>query len=139
MPTDNDFPAAPYTPRPTPDPGTIEFHVSAHTAGGSSVPEPWGDQDKYADCRTLPQAKEWAAKTMASDSRVHHCNIRESVKGPHGTGWTAGRHLQTVSRPPSPEALANLAQEVRTVGLQPAPLRALPPHLRSARRSGGRS
>jgi hypothetical protein len=105
-----------------PEPGTVEFHVSAHDNTGSAVAEPiWRDMDQYADLRTLPEARDWARKTIQADPRVDHCRIRESVKGPHGTGWTPGRHLETVKRPPSPEQLRDLAAQVRTAGLQPAP------------------
>lgn len=137
MPTDNDFPAPPPPAVPQRTWPRTEFHVSAHDARGSSVPEPiWRDMDQYADCQTLAQAREWAHQTIAADPRVSSCEIRESVQPFKGSSWMPGRHLETISRPPEGQELRNLAQEVRTVGLQPAPLRALPPHLRAARRSG---
>jgi hypothetical protein len=49
----------------------------------------------------LDQAREWAAKIIASDSRVAAVHIRESVQEYEGCSWKAGRHVDTIGRPAS--------------------------------------
>jgi hypothetical protein len=46
----------------------------------------------------LDQAREWAAKVFAADSRVAAVSIRQSIQEYDGCSWKAGRHVETVSR-----------------------------------------
>jgi hypothetical protein len=63
---------------------------------------------------TLAQAREWAAKIMASDDRVASVYIRESVQEYEGCPWKEGRYIETVERPAAPEIVAGSVVEFRT-------------------------
>lgn len=52
----------------------------------------------------LAEAMEWARRILASDPQVDAVTIRQSVQEYDGQPWKAGRHVQTVTRPPAEAA-----------------------------------
>ena len=52
----------------------------------------------------LAEAMEWARRILASDPQVDAVTIRQSVQEYDGQTWKAGRHVQTVTRPPAEAA-----------------------------------
>lgn len=78
----------------------IQFHVSAHDAKGSYLPERiCHDMDMYADCKTLDDARARAAEWFSSDARVVYASIRESHQPTEGLSWVVGPHVEQIGRP----------------------------------------
>jgi len=83
MPVLADFSPCTYALEDKPHPGCLTRR---------SVPV-WDDS-----IDTLAQARAWAAKVMAADSRVAAVEIRESVQEYDGTPWKEGKSVETIKR-----------------------------------------
>lgn len=81
-------------------------HADAHDAKGFSIPEPWGDQDVYADFSEeycggpegqLQAARAWAQAEFARTPRAMTVSV--SLYSREGRApWKYSRHVETIER-----------------------------------------